>query len=81
MKAVTRFDHGQGPELLIQFSHPDIAEADGAAGVSVGLEFDGRAVEFLVERLADVARFAFQFEVILHKNTVKECNNIGKRLH
>ena len=62
-----RRDGRMRPSLhrLWEFSHPNVAEAQGLAFVAVGLEFDGGAVEFLVERLADVTRLAFQFEVIV----------------
>jgi len=53
------------PHRLGEFSHPDVAKAQGLALVAVGLEFDGGAVEFLVERLTDIACLAFQFEVIV----------------
>jgi len=45
--------------LLLQFSDPDVAEAEWGAGVAVGLELDGGGVVFFVEGLADVEGFAF----------------------
>ncbi len=51
-----------GPFLrrrLVNLADPDVAEAEGRAGVAVGLEFDGRAIESFVEGGADVAGLAF----------------------
>src|SRR5262245_57082742 len=47
------------PSLSRQFPHPDVAEAERLALVPVGLQLDRGAVEFLVERLPDVAGLAF----------------------
>ncbi len=44
---------------LLQFSDPDVAEAEWGAGVAVGLEFDWRRFVLFVEGLADVEGFAF----------------------
>ena len=65
---------------LFEITDPDVAEAERGAGVAVGLEFDGGSVEGFVERGADVARLAFEFEVILHQDAVEEDGDVGRGL-
>lgn len=55
---------------LWEFSHPDVAEAEWLAFVAMGLEFDRGAVELFIERLANVACLAFQFEVVVDYHPV-----------
>ena len=50
---------------LWELSDPDVAEAQGLALVAMCLQLDRGAVELFVERLADVAGFALQFEVVV----------------
>ena len=47
----------------------------------MGLQLDWGAIELFVERLADVARLAFQFEVVLHQNSVEEYRHVGGRFY
>jgi hypothetical protein len=61
-----------------QLADPDIAEADGLAGVAVGLQLDGRAIVCLIERLADVEGLPFELEVVLHQHSVKEDGDIRR---
>src|SRR5450432_1396170 len=64
----------------VEFADPDVAEADWGAGVAVGLEFDGGSAEGFVEGGADVAGLAFEFEVVLHQDSVEEDGDVGGAL-
>src|SRR5271165_3560463 len=66
-------------EWSIEFAHPDVAKADGWAGVAVGLEFDGGAIESFVEGRADVTGLAFQLEVILDQHSIEKNGDVGGR--
>ena len=65
--------------ILSEFPHPDVAEAEGRAGVAVGLEFDRSAVEGFVEGRADVASLAFELEVVLHEHSIEKDGDVGGR--
>ena len=52
--------------ILIQFPDPDIPETDRLAVIAMRLQLDGRSIELLVKRLADISRLALQLEMILH---------------
>jgi len=58
-------------QLLIQFSHPDVSEADGLAEIRMGRQFDRRPVVFPVERFPDVG-IRPSARSGLHQHTVKE---------
>jgi len=47
----------------------------------MGLEFDGGTVEGFVEGGADVTGLAFEFEVVLHQDSVEKDGDVGGRFH
>src|SRR5581483_1230454 len=64
-----------------QFSYPDVAEAERFALVAVRLQFDRRPVKLFVKGLADIARLAFQFKMILYNYSIEEHGRVRRRLH
>src|SRR5438067_48764 len=71
---------GSRSTSLIEFSDPDIPEADRLAWVAVRLQLKRGSVVLFVERLADVQRLAFQLEMILHQDAVEQNRDMGRSL-
>src|ERR1017187_5704114 len=67
-------------DRLIQFSHPDIPEANWLAMVAVCLQLDRRGVILFVERLADVKGLPLQLKGILHQHAIEKDRSVCRCL-
>ena len=64
---------------LRQFPYPDVAETDGFALITVGLQLDWCAIVLPVKGLAYKERLSDQLEVILYQHSVEEHGDVGGR--
>src|SRR6478735_6043288 len=69
-----------GAKRLLELAHPDVAEADRRARITVRLQLDRRRVVLPVDRLPDVERLPLQLEAVLHQYAVVEGGDPGRRL-